>query len=82
MCGGCVRGSALGARRDRRDCRVGEASQPEERRGWLATEVEYGEANTVQFTSSRQNYAAIESGTTAFFGAIKEAYGPQGVFRK
>ncbi len=46
---------------------------------WLATEVEYGEANTVQFTSPRQNYAAIESGTTAFFGAIKEAYGPGGL---
>ena len=46
---------------------------------WLAMEVEYGEDNTVQFTSQRQNYAAIESGMTAFFSAIKEAYGPGGV---
>jgi hypothetical protein len=46
---------------------------------WIATEVEYGEGNTVQFVSQRQNYAAVESAMTAFFGAIKEAYGPGGV---
>ncbi len=46
---------------------------------WTATEVEYGENNTVQFVSQRQDYAAIDSGNTAFMNAIKEAYGPGGV---
>jgi hypothetical protein len=46
---------------------------------WLATQAEYGEVNTVQFLSQRQNYAAVESGMNAFMGAIKEAYGPGGM---
>lgn len=46
---------------------------------WTATEVEYGDGNTVQYVSARQNYAAIDTGFTAFMGAIKEAYGPGGI---
>ena len=42
-------------------------------------QVEYGENNTVQFVSPRQNYAAIDTGSAAFMNAIKEAYGPGGV---
>lgn len=46
---------------------------------WTATEVEYGENNTVQFVSQRENYAAVDSGLNAFMSAVKEAYGPGGV---
>jgi len=46
---------------------------------WTAMEVQYGEGNTVQFISQRQNYAAIDSGFTAFMNAINNAYGPGGV---
>ena len=46
---------------------------------WLASQQEYGEVNTVQFTSTRANYAAVESGMTAFMNSIKEAYGPGGL---
>jgi hypothetical protein len=46
---------------------------------WTATEVEYGDGNSVQYVSARQNYAAIDAGFTAFMGAIKEAYGPGGI---
>ncbi len=59
--------------------KIAEANRKAKGDSWLATEVEYGEANTVQFSSPRQNYAAIESAQTAFFGAIKEAYGPGGI---
>ena len=43
---------------------------------FLASQVEYGEQNTVIFTSGRENYAAIEKGRTKFEGALKEALGP------
>lgn len=46
---------------------------------WTAMTVEYGENNTVQFVSPRTNYAAIDSGMTAFMNAIKTAYGPGGL---
>lgn len=43
---------------------------------FLASQVEYGEQNTVIFTSGRENYAAIEKGNNAFESAMKEAFGP------
>ena len=43
---------------------------------FLTSQIEYGEQNTVIFTSGRENYAAIEKGMAAFEGALKEAYGP------
>jgi hypothetical protein len=43
---------------------------------FLASQVEYGEQNTVIFTSGRENYAAIDKGIAAFESAMKEAYGP------
>jgi hypothetical protein len=46
---------------------------------WTAMQVEYGEGNTVQFASSRQNFAAVDSGMTAFMGAINNAYGAGGM---
>jgi len=43
---------------------------------FVTGQVEYGEQNTVIFTSGRENYAAIDKGIAAFEGALKEAYGP------
>lgn len=43
---------------------------------FLTSQVEYGDQNTVIFSSGRENYAAIEKGIAAFEGAMKEAYGP------
>jgi hypothetical protein len=43
---------------------------------FLTSQVEYGEQNTVIFTSGRENYAAIEKGMAAYEGALKEAFGP------
>jgi len=45
---------------------------------WLAYEVAYGEQNTVYFTSTRKNFAAIDQGITAFMAAMKEAFGQAG----
>jgi hypothetical protein len=59
--------------------RVADANRKAKGDLWTAMTVEYGENNTVQFVSPRQNYAAIDSGMTAFMSAIKAAYGPGGV---
>jgi hypothetical protein len=59
--------------------RIADANRKAKGDFWTATEVVYGENNTVQFISSRQNYAAIDSGFTAFLSAIKAAYGPGGI---
>lgn len=59
--------------------RIADANRKAKGDSWIAMQVEYGENNTVQFTSQRQNYAAIDSGMTAFMNAIKAAYGPGGV---
>src|SRR2546425_11246423 len=45
---------------------------------WLASEVIYGEGNTIAFTSPRQNYAGTEKGFVAFMAALNEALGPAG----
>jgi hypothetical protein len=59
--------------------RIADANRKAKGDLWTAMTVEYGENNTVQFVSLRQNYAAIDSGMTAFLGAIKAGYGPGGV---
>jgi hypothetical protein len=59
--------------------RIADANRKAKGDLWTAMTVEYGENNTVQFVSRRQNYAAIDSGMTAFLGAIKAGYGPGGV---
>lgn len=59
--------------------RIADANRKAKGDLWTATTVEYGENNTVQFVSPRSNYAAIDSGMTAFMSAIKTAYGPGGV---
>jgi quinol monooxygenase YgiN len=43
---------------------------------WLAWRNEYGDQNVITFSSSRPDFAAIDSGSNAFEGAMKEAFGP------
>jgi len=45
---------------------------------WLALEVEYGEQNTVAFSSSRESYGDVEKSSAAFDGALHKAYGEAG----
>ena len=59
--------------------KIAEANRKAKGDLWIATEFDYGEGNTVQFVSARQNFAAIDAGSSAFMNAIKEAYGPGGV---
>ena len=40
---------------------------------WIATEVMYGEGNTIYFTSVRAGYADVEKGMAAFMGALTKA---------
>lgn len=49
---------------------------------WLAGDVNYGEQNTVYFTSVRSNYADIDRGMGAFMGAINKAYGQAGAMNQ
>lgn len=48
---------------------------------WLATEVSYGEGNTVYFISTRSSYADIDRGMEAFMGALNKAYGQAGAMK-
>src|SRR3954453_14541218 len=59
--------------------RIADANRKAKGHFWTAMEGQYGEGNTVQFASSRQNFAAVDSGMTAFMGAINNAYGPGGM---
>jgi len=45
---------------------------------WLALEVEYGEQNTVVFSSSRDSYGDVEKSSEVFEGALRKAYGEAG----
>jgi len=45
---------------------------------WMALETVYGENDTYVFISTRQNYADIDKGSDAFFGALNKAYGKDG----
>jgi quinol monooxygenase YgiN len=45
---------------------------------WMALETAYGENDTYVFISTRQNYADIDKGNDAFFGALNKAYGKDG----
>ena len=59
--------------------KIAEANRKANGDSWIAMTVEYGENNTVLMVSPRQNYAAIDSGSTAFMNAIKAAYDPAGL---
>ena len=45
---------------------------------WIALEVDYGEQNTVIFTSSRETFGDAEKSSAVFMGAIAKAYGAAG----
>lgn len=45
---------------------------------WLALETEYGEGNTVVFSSSRRTYSDVEKGFADFKGALEKAFGEAG----
>lgn len=45
---------------------------------WLATEVSFGEGNTVYFTSVRQSWGDIEKGMQSFMGALNKTLTPAG----
>ena len=59
--------------------KIADANRKAKGDAWIAAEVEYGQGNTVYFISTRKDYAAIDSATTTFMNAIKEAYGPGGM---
>lgn len=44
---------------------------------WLTYSIEYGEQNTVIFSSVRESFASIDTASGAFMSAMKEGYGPQ-----
>src|SRR5258707_2958928 len=48
---------------------------------WLAYQLLYGESNTVYFTSTRADYAAVEEGLKAFEGAATKAVGAAGMHK-
>ena len=45
---------------------------------WIALEVDYGEQNTVIFSSSRESFGNVEKSSAVFMGAIAKAYGAAG----
>jgi hypothetical protein len=53
-----------------------DANQKYKGDSWIAYSVEYGDQNTVMFSSIRDNYAAIDKGSQVFMDAMKEGYGP------
>src|SRR5919109_1323072 len=44
---------------------------------WIAMESVYGDANVYQFTSTRKDYAEIETGNDAFVAAMSKAFGKE-----
>jgi hypothetical protein len=44
---------------------------------WIALEALYGEGNVYQFTSTRQNYADVDTGNEAFMAAANKAFGKE-----
>ncbi|HYW41501.1 MAG TPA: hypothetical protein VE959_01510 [Bryobacteraceae bacterium] len=45
---------------------------------WIAMSTEYGDFGGFSFSSTRENYAAVETGMGAFQKALKEGLGPMG----
>ncbi len=45
---------------------------------WIALEVDYGEQNTVIFSSSRESFGDVEKSSAVFMGAAAKAYGAAG----
>ena len=55
--------------------KIAEANRKHKGDTWLASEVVYGEPNTIYFTSARQSYAEIEKSIDVFMGALAKAAG-------
>jgi hypothetical protein len=43
---------------------------------WIALSTEYGDFGGYSFSSTRENFAAVEAGQGAFMNALKEGFGP------
>ena len=56
--------------------KIADANRKYKGDSWIAYSVEYGDQNTVMFSSVRDNYAGIDKGSQAFMDAMKEGYGP------
>ena len=55
--------------------KIAEANRRNNGDNWIALEVEYGEQNTVIFSSSRAAFGDVEKSSAIFMGAIAKAYG-------
>lgn len=58
--------------------KVAEANRRNNGDRWLGMEIVYGEGDTVQFVSTRQDYAETDKASAAFMGALSKAYGKDG----
>ena len=58
--------------------KIAEANRRNNGDNWIALEVEYGEQNTVIFSSSRAAFGDIEKSSAIFMGAVGKAYGEAG----
>jgi len=55
--------------------KVADANRRYKGDNFIASQVEYGDQNTVMFSSRRENYAAIDKALSLFESAMKEAFG-------
>lgn len=56
--------------------KIADANRKHKGSNWIAYQTEYGEQNTVSFSSLVDNYAGVEKSADAFGKAMMEAYGP------
>jgi len=58
--------------------KITEANRHNNGDNWIALEVEYGEQNTVIFSSSRETFGDVEKSSAVLMGALGKAYGEAG----
>jgi quinol monooxygenase YgiN len=58
--------------------KIAEANRRNPGDNWIALAVEYGEQNTLVFSSSRESFGDVEKSSAVFGGAIVKAYGEAG----
>jgi quinol monooxygenase YgiN len=58
--------------------KIAEANRSNNGDRWIALEVEYGEQNTVIFSSLRETFGDVEKSSAVFVGALDKAYGQAG----
>jgi hypothetical protein len=56
--------------------KIADANRKHKGSNWIAYQTEYGEHDTVSFSSLVDNYAGVEKSADAFGKALMEAYGP------